>query len=57
LSDHAIDSSIVVARASGEWETLTSADLEDEIWATPVIADGKLHVRTRHRMFSSGGAR
>ena len=47
---------MVVLSAGGEWETLASVDLDDEIWATPAIADGRLYVRTRGRLYSFGVA-
>ena len=52
-----LDGSVVVVRAAGEWETLASVDLGDEIWATPAISDGKLYVRTRRKLFSFGSAK
>jgi hypothetical protein len=45
-----------VLSAKGEWETLASVDLGDEIWATPAIADNHLYVRTRSKLYSFGGA-
>lgn len=49
-----LEGSMVVLSAKGEWETLSSVDLEDEIWATPAIADGRLYVRTRGKLYSFG---
>jgi outer membrane protein assembly factor BamB len=51
-----LEGSVVVLSAKGEWETLSSVDLEDEIWATPAIADGQLYVRTRGKLYSFGAA-
>ena len=45
-----------VLSAAGQWETLASVDLEDEIWASPSIADGRLYVRTREKLYSFGVA-
>ncbi len=52
-----LEGSMVVLKAGGEWETLASVDLEDEIWATPAIADGTLYVRTRGKLYSFGSAK
>ena len=51
-----LEGSMVVLSAKGEWQTLSSVDLEDEIWATPAIADGHLYVRTRGKLYSFGAA-
>ena len=48
---------MVVLSAGGEWETLASVDLDDEIWASPAIADGHLYVRTRGKLYSFGAER
>ena len=45
---------MVVVSDKGEWETLSSVDFDDEIWATPAIADGRLYVRTRGKLYSFG---
>ena len=45
-----------VVSAGGEWETLASVDLGEEIWASPAIADGQLYVRTRGKLYSFGAA-
>ena len=47
---------MVVLSAAGEWETLASVDLDEEIWASPAIADGRLYVRTRGKLYSFGVA-
>jgi outer membrane protein assembly factor BamB len=49
-----LDGSMVVVSAKGEWEPLSSVDFDDEIWATPAIADGRLYVRTRSKLYSFG---
>ena len=43
---------IAVLQAGAQWEVLAMNDLQDEIWATPAIADGHLYVRTRGKLFS-----
>jgi outer membrane protein assembly factor BamB len=49
-----LDGTMVVVSAKGEWEELYSVDFDDEIWATPAIADGKLFVRTRGKLYAFG---
>ncbi len=44
--------SIVTARA--EWEILAVNALDDEVFATPAIADGRLYVRTRGHLYCFG---
>ena len=51
-----LDGLMVVVSAAGEWETLSSVDLEDEIWATPAIVDGDLYVRTRGKLYRFGSS-
>lgn len=43
-----------VLRAGAQWEVLTVNNLEDEIYATPAIAGGRLLVRTRGWLYSFG---
>jgi outer membrane protein assembly factor BamB len=47
---------MVVVSAKGEWETLHRVDFDDEIWATPAIAEGRLFVRTRGKLYAFGAA-
>ena len=47
-----LDGEMNVLKAGPEWEVLATNDLEDEIWATPAISDGRLYVRTRGKLFS-----
>jgi len=51
-----LEGSMVVLKAGGEWETMASVDLGEEIWATPAIADGQLYVRTRGKLYAFGTA-
>ena len=46
----------VVRTAIGQGVTLASVDLDEEIWATPAIADGNLYVRTRGKLYAFGTA-
>jgi hypothetical protein len=42
---------VSVLSARGDWELLALNDLEDEIYATPAIADAKIYLRTRHTLY------
>jgi hypothetical protein len=43
-----------VLRAGGEQEPLGQIELDDEIYATPAIAGGRLYVRTRSALYAFG---
>jgi outer membrane protein assembly factor BamB len=45
---------VVVLRASPQWEILTVNHLDEEIFATPAIVDGRLYVRTRAALYCFG---
>jgi outer membrane protein assembly factor BamB len=45
---------VTVLRAGGEQEVLGVGDLDDEVAATPAIADGRIYVRTRHALYCFG---
>jgi outer membrane protein assembly factor BamB len=47
---------VSVLRAGGEQEVLFSSDLEDEVTATPAIADGRIYLRTRGTLYCFGKA-
>jgi len=49
-----LEGRVVVLREGGEWAVLASVDLGDEIWSTPAIAEGKLYVRTRSKLYGFG---
>jgi outer membrane protein assembly factor BamB len=42
---------VSVLKAAGEWEILAQNDLEDEAYATPAIAGGKIYLRTRGMLY------
>ena len=50
------DGHVSVVTAKGEWELLAVNDLDDEVFATPAIADGRLYVRTRSSLYCIGRA-
>src|SRR6266404_508437 len=43
-----------VLEATGEWEILKVNQLDDECFATPAIADGRIYVRTRSALYCFG---
>ena len=45
---------ISVLRAGGEWEVLSSRDIKERTVATPVVADGKLYVRSEAALYCFG---
>ena len=46
------DGTVSVVSAKGEWEVLQVNTLDDEVFATPVPADGELFVRTRSALYN-----
>ena len=45
---------VSVLKAAGEWEVLAVNELDDEVFATPAIADGRIYIRTHSAMYSFG---
>jgi hypothetical protein len=45
---------VSVLKAAGEWEVLAVNELDDEVYATPAIADGRIYIRTRSALYSFG---
>lgn len=45
---------VTVVKAGAEWEILSSADLEEETFATPAPVEGRLYVRTRATLYCFG---
>jgi outer membrane protein assembly factor BamB len=45
---------VSVLKAAGEWEVLAVNELDDECFATPAIADGRIYIRTRSALYSFG---
>ncbi len=42
---------VLVLKAAPQWEILTVNDMEDPIYATPAVGDGRLYLRTRHTLY------
>ena len=47
---------VSVVRAGADWETLAVNDLDDEVYATPAIAGGRIFIRTRSALYCFGPA-
>lgn len=45
---------VSVLKAAGEWEVLAVNELDDEVFATPAIAGGRIYIRTRSALYSFG---
>lgn len=45
---------VSVVKAAGEWEVLAVNELDDECFATPAIADGRIYIRTRSALYAFG---
>lgn len=43
---------LVVLKAGAAWELLAVNDLDEECYATPALADGRVYVRTRSRLYA-----
>jgi outer membrane protein assembly factor BamB len=47
---------VSVLKAAGDWEILKVNQLDDECFATPAIADGRIYIRTRSALYCFGQA-
>ena len=45
---------VSVLKAGGQWEVLTVNEMDDEVFATPAIADGRIYIRTRSALYAFG---
>jgi len=45
---------VSVLKAAGDWEVVRVNELDDEVFATPAIADGRIYIRTRSALYSFG---
>ena len=45
---------VSVLKAAGDWQVITVNELDDEVYATPAIADGRIYIRTRSALYSFG---
>jgi len=49
-----VNGAVSVLKAAGEWEVLAVNELDDECYATPAIADGRIYIRTRSALSCFG---
>lgn len=45
---------VSVVKAGGDWQVLAVNELDDEVYATPAIADGRIYIRTRSALYAFG---
>ena len=45
---------VSVLKAAGNWQVLAVNELDDECFATPAIADGRIYIRTRSALYCFG---
>ncbi|MGI9166091.1 MAG: PQQ-binding-like beta-propeller repeat protein [Pyrinomonadaceae bacterium] len=45
---------VSVLKAAGDWQVLRVNELDDECFATPAIADGRIYIRTRSALYAFG---
>ena len=45
---------VSVLKAAGDWQVLNVNELDDECFATPAIADGRIYIRTRSALYAFG---
>jgi outer membrane protein assembly factor BamB len=45
---------VSVLKAAGNWQVLKVNELDDEVFATPAIADGRIYIRTRGALYAFG---
>ena len=45
---------VVVLKAGGEQEILSVGELDDEVYATPALAGGRIYLRTRGALYCFG---
>ena len=48
------DGTVSVVSAKADWDILAVNALDDEVFATPAIADGRIYVRTRSALYAFG---
>jgi outer membrane protein assembly factor BamB len=48
------DGKIATVTAQAKWQTVTVSDLDESIFASPAIGDGRLFVRTRTKLYAFG---
>lgn len=49
-----MDGKVAVLKAGADWDVLSVGEFDDEIWATPAIAGGRVFVRTQSALYCFG---
>jgi len=49
-----VNGAVSVLKAAGDWEVLAVNEMDDECYATPAIADGRIYIRTRSALYAFG---
>jgi outer membrane protein assembly factor BamB len=50
------DGTVSVVDAKSDWEILSVNPLDDEVFATPAIADGRIYIRTKSAIYCFGNS-
>jgi outer membrane protein assembly factor BamB len=45
---------LTVVSAAGDWKVLATSDFEEDVYATPAIADGRIYLRTAGHLYCFG---
>jgi outer membrane protein assembly factor BamB len=48
------DGTVSIVEARAAWEVVAVNPLDDEVYATPAIADGRIYIRTRSALYAFG---
>jgi outer membrane protein assembly factor BamB len=48
------DGTVSVVSAAADWQILAVNALDDEVFATPAISDGRIYVRTKSALYAFG---
>ena len=46
--------SLAVIQAGRDWKVLSTSDFEEDVYATPAIADGRIYLRTSGHLYCFG---
>jgi len=48
------DGKVTIIRPGAEWEQLSTADLDEQVIATPAIAGNRIYIRTEGTLYCFG---
>jgi outer membrane protein assembly factor BamB len=51
-----VSGSLTVIQAGRDWKVLSTSDFEEDVYATPAIADGRIYLRTSGHLYCFGAA-